>query len=83
MANDLATGRLPGRPSLRHAAKRSKRLSLGGIVKRDARGVYDGPFSWEHAFGFRLVGMIGHDFYRPYALTFDFSHMRLFFEKRS
>jgi hypothetical protein len=36
----------------------TKRLSLGGIVKRDARGVYDGPFSWEHAFGFRLVGMI-------------------------
>jgi hypothetical protein len=28
------------------------------IVKRDARGVYDGPFSWEHAFRFRLVGMI-------------------------
>lgn len=58
-----------------------KQLSLGDIVKKDAQGVYDGPFSWEHTFGFRLVGMIGHDFYRPYALTFDFVHMRIFFEK--
>jgi hypothetical protein len=57
-------------------------LSLGDIVKKNAQGVYDGPFSWEHSFGFRLVGMIGHDFYRPYAVTFDFARMRMFFDRR-
>jgi pimeloyl-ACP methyl ester carboxylesterase/predicted aspartyl protease len=58
-----------------------KQLSLGEILKKDAQGIYDGAFAWEHAFGFRLAGMIGHGFYRPYVLTFDFVHMRLFIEK--
>ena len=35
-------------------------------------GLYDGPFPWENIFGFYLAGMVGHDFFKPYAVTFDF-----------
>lgn len=58
-----------------------KRLALGEIVKPNAEGVHDGPFPNENTFGFHLAGMVGHNFYKPYAVTFDFVHMRVFFEK--
>ena len=56
------------------------RLSFGGATETDVPGLYDGPFPWESSFGFRLAGMVGHDFFRPYAVTFDFAHMRLFLQ---
>jgi hypothetical protein len=52
-------------------------LSLGRVQETDVPGLYDGPFPWEDLFGFYLAGMVGHDFFRPYEVTFDFDHMRI------
>jgi hypothetical protein len=54
------------------------RLSFGDIEERNVPGLYDGPFPWEGSFGFNLAGMVGHDFFKPYAVTFDFEGMRIF-----
>ena len=54
------------------------RLSFGDIEERNVPGLYDGPFPWESSFGFNLAGMVGHDFFKPYAVTFDFEGMRIF-----
>jgi hypothetical protein len=32
----------------------------------------------EYTYGFRISGLISHQFFRPYAVTFDFTGMRLF-----
>ncbi len=53
-------------------------LSFGNIKEQNVPGLYDGPFPWENSFGFHLAGMIGHDFLRPYAVTFDFNNMQIF-----
>jgi len=54
------------------------RLSLGDVQENNVPGVYDGPFPYENKFGFHLAGMVGHDFLKPYAVTFDFKNMRIF-----
>jgi predicted aspartyl protease len=56
------------------------RLSFGDIQKDNVAGLYDGPFPWENTFGFHLAGMVGHDFFKPYAVTFDFENMRIFLQ---
>jgi hypothetical protein len=53
-------------------------LSFGDMREDDVAGLYDGPFPWENMFGFHLAGMVGHDFFKPYAVTFDFETMRIF-----
>jgi len=58
-------------------------VSLGGARERNVNGLFGGPFSWENAFGFRLAGIVGHEFFRPYALTFDFSGMRLLMDRQA
>jgi hypothetical protein len=57
-----------------------RRLSFGGIRERNVPGLYDGPFPWEYTFGFHLAGMVGHDFFKRYAVTFDFEEMRIFLQ---
>ncbi|MGI9169202.1 MAG: retropepsin-like aspartic protease, partial [Caulobacteraceae bacterium] len=57
-----------------------RRLSFGGVRQDNVAGLYDGPFPWENMFGFHLAGMVGHDFFRPYAVTFDFQGMRIFLQ---
>ena len=52
-------------------------LSFGDIKEDNVRGLYDGPFPWENMFGFHLAGMVGHDFFKPYAVTFDFQNMQI------
>jgi hypothetical protein len=52
-------------------------LSFGDIKEENVGGLYDGPFPWENMFGFHLAGMIGHDFFKPYAVTFDFQNMQI------
>ena len=52
-------------------------VSLGDVREHNVPGLYDGPFPWEHTFGFYLAGMVGHDFFKPYAVTFDFQAMRI------
>jgi predicted aspartyl protease len=54
------------------------RLSFGEVEEENVPGLYDGPFPWENTFGFNLAGMVGHDFFKSYAVTFDFSTMRIF-----
>ncbi len=53
-------------------------LSFGDMREDNVAGLYDGPFPWENSFGFHLAGMVGHDFLKPYAVTFDFEDMQIF-----
>ena len=55
-------------------------LSFGDIKEENVPGLYDGPFPWEYSFGFHLAGMVGHDFLKPYAVTFDFQNMQIFLQ---
>jgi len=57
-----------------------QQLSFGEVQEEKVVGLYDGPFPWENLFGFRLAGMVGHDFFKPYAMTFDFENMRIFLQ---
>jgi aspartyl protease/tetratricopeptide repeat protein len=54
-----------------------RRLSFGPVEEENVRGLYDGPFPWENLFGFHLAGMVGHDFFKRYAVTFDFENMKI------
>jgi len=55
-------------------------LSFGDVKEQNVGGLYDGPFPWENMFGFHLAGMVGHDFFKPYAVTFDFQNMQIFLQ---
>jgi hypothetical protein len=55
-----------------------RQLSFGDVKEENVAGLYDGPFPWENTFGFHLAGMVGHDFFKPYAVTFDFENMKIF-----
>jgi len=57
-----------------------QQLSFGDIKEENVQGIYDGPFPWENMFGFHLAGMVGHDFFKPYAVTFDFQNMQIFLQ---
>lgn len=57
-----------------------RQISLGEVKANNLPGLYDGPFPWENTFGFHLAGMVGHDFFKPYAVTFDFANMRIFLQ---
>jgi len=57
-----------------------RQLSFGDIKRENVPGLYDGPFPWENMFGFHLGGMVGHDFFKPYAVTLDFQNMQIFFD---
>ncbi len=53
-------------------------LALGSAVAHQAKGVTGVfPPSLESKFGFRIGGLISHAFFRPYAVTFDFTRMLL------
>jgi hypothetical protein len=54
-----------------------RRLSFGTVEENNVPGLYDGPFPWEERFGFHLAGMVGHDFFKRYSVTFDFVNMRI------
>ena len=56
-------------------------LSFGDIKEENVQGVYDGPFPWQYMFGFHLAGMVGHEFFKPYAVTFDFQNMQIFLQR--
>jgi hypothetical protein len=58
-----------------------RQLSFGDIKEENVPGLYDGPFPWENMFGFHLAGMVGHDFFKPYAVTFDFQNMQIFLQR--
>jgi hypothetical protein len=53
------------------------KVSLGTVHEKNVSGIYDGPFPWENAWGFHVDGMLGHVFFKRYAVTFDFEHMQI------
>lgn len=52
-------------------------LSMGTVTARGIRGVV-GMLAFRQSFGFDGGGIISHQFFRPYALTFDFDAMKLY-----
>jgi predicted aspartyl protease len=54
-------------------------FTVGEITQQNVAGLYDGPFPWENEFGFHLAGMVGNDFLKQHAVTFDFTNMRIIF----
>ena len=52
-------------------------LSLDGVTQRHVAGRLLPSFPLERNLGFRIGGLLAHDFFRPYALTLDFDRMRL------
>jgi hypothetical protein len=60
-----------------------QKLSLGEAVEKNITGFY-GPFppQLELREGFRIGGIISHQFFRSYSVTFDFEGMRLFLRKK-
>ncbi len=57
------------------------KLALGADVERNVHGLYEGPFPWAETFGFRLYGMVGHEFFRHSQVTLDFDSMRIALQK--
>jgi tetratricopeptide (TPR) repeat protein len=54
-------------------------LYLGEARQQNIAGVAGAfPAGLEHGFGFRISGLIAHQFFRQYAVTFDFTGMRLY-----
>jgi hypothetical protein len=54
-------------------------LYLGEARQQNVNGVAGAfPAGLERAFGFRIGGMVAHQFFRAYAVTFDFTGMRIF-----
>jgi hypothetical protein len=80
LEEDKATEGAGGGGKLRIVPYTVHQLSFGDIKEENVPGLYDGPFPWENSFGFHLAGMIGHDFLRPYAVTFDFKSMQIFLQ---
>ena len=58
-------------------------LTLGEAKERDLIGVF-GPFpaSMELKNGLRIAGLISHQFFRPYAVTFDFDGMKIYLKRK-
>lgn len=55
------------------------RLSLGDAVEHNIQGLNTpGPFGLENTFGFRIGGIISHQFFRPYTFTLDFDKMKYY-----
>jgi hypothetical protein len=80
LEEDKATEGAGGGGKLKIVPYTVRQLSFGDIKEENVPGLYDGPFPWEDSFGFHLAGMIGHDFLRPYAVTFDFDNMQIFLQ---
>ncbi len=52
-------------------------LSLGEVRQRHVTGIVLDAFPLERQFGFRIGGLLAHDFFRRYTLTLDFARMQL------
>ncbi|MEP6955227.1 MAG: aspartyl protease family protein [Chthoniobacterales bacterium] len=77
LEEDKATEGAGGGGTLRTVPYTVSQLSFGEVKAENVPGLYDGPFPWENMFGFHLAGMVGHDFFKPYAVTFDFEDMQI------
>lgn len=58
-------------------------LSLGDAHAENVRALAGAfPEFLEHSLGFRVAGIISHQFFRPYAVTLDFTGMRIFLARQ-
>jgi hypothetical protein len=60
------------------------KVTLGQITEKNVRGLYGGLHTndeYRTSTGFRIVGIISHDFFRSYRLTFDYSSMKVILQK--
>ena len=80
LQGDKASSGAGGGGKLRIVPYVVHRLSFGQLQEDNVPGLYDGPFPWENLFGFHLAGMVGHDFFKPHAVTFDFQNMKVFLQ---
>jgi hypothetical protein len=80
LEEDKATEGAGGGGKLKSVPYTVRQLSFGGVKEDNVAGLYDGPFPWENKFGFYLAGMVGHDFFKPYSVTFDFETMQIFLQ---
>ena len=80
LEEDKASSGAGGGGTLRIVPYVVHRLSFGQLQEDNVPGLYDGPFPWENIFGFHLAGMVGHDFFKPHAVTFDFPNMKIFLQ---
>ncbi|WP_049557062.1 aspartyl protease family protein [Nonomuraea sp. SBT364] len=63
----------------------AERISLGRAVRRKVRGIalekvipgFPGPGQSE-SFGFDLIANFSHEFFKPFAITFDYTDMHLY-----
>jgi hypothetical protein len=81
LLEDQATVGVGGGGKVRSVPFILDKLSLGADEERNVHGLYEGPFPWAETFGFRLVGMVGHEFFRHTEVTFDFDGMRITLRK--
>lgn len=56
------------------------RISLGSAVGRHVPGVVSSvlPGSGQNGFGFQTIGNFTHEFFKPFAVTFDYLRMNLY-----
>jgi hypothetical protein len=61
-----------------------RELSIGSVKGTDIAGFF-GPFpgNLEYGQGFRIGGLVSHQFFRPFSVTMDFTGMKLFFKDDS
>lgn len=83
MLEEHASERVGGGGTIRVVPFAIDELALGNAKERNLTGVF-GPFppDLELSEGFRIGGIISHQFFRPYAVTFDFTGMRLFLRRK-
>ena len=79
MRAKLRQGRL--RRNTENRAVHRASTSFGDIKEDNVPGLYHGRFLWENMFGFHLAGMVGDDFFKSYAVTFDFQNMQIFLQR--
>jgi hypothetical protein len=83
LPDNLATDGLGGGGKMSIIPFEIDELTLGDALERNIHGVTGAfPPQIENAFGFHIGGLISHEFFRPYALTLDFTRMH-FILKRS
>jgi len=54
-------------------------VSFAGMTEQKVNGLWDGPVFREDGLGIHIGGMVGHEFLRGHAVTFDFDGMMLIF----
>ncbi len=82
LQHDFATSGLGGGGKMNIVPFEVDELTLGNACEHSIHGAYGAfPPQIELAFGFHIGGLISHEFFRPYALTLDFTGMRYFLER--